>query len=239
MNIIIVEDEIFQLEDIKIALENLNHNCIGATDDPMEAIEIVSKLNPDVVLIDIHLQKRGAGISLARKINEFYKIPIIFVTSEYDETIIMEAVKTNPLAYLTKPVKEVDLKAALILAGRVTKNKINDEFSVVKELFARNGNKLYKINMDKILYVHTDSKNYCSIITLDSKKFSVRNSISGLLKILNSERFIQTHRSYLINWNFIKTFSESDQSIELKNYELSIPVGRTFKAGILNRLRII
>ena len=239
MNIYIIEDEIFQLEDIKISIENLNHNCIGSNDNPIQALDEIGLLQPDVILVDIHLHKRNAGIHLAKKVSEFYKTPIIFITSEIDDNVITSAIECKPVAYLTKPLKESDLKAALILTENL-KAKSNEDISLnTKELFARNGNKLHKIHIDSILYAHTDSKNYCSIVTLDDKKFSVRNSISGLLKILNNKQFIQTHRSYLINWNFIQSFSESDQSIELKNHNFSIPVGRTYKSEIAKRLRII
>ncbi|SNR17373.1 LytR/AlgR family response regulator transcription factor [Tenacibaculum jejuense] len=237
MNVYIVEDEIFQLEDLKISLEVLGHNCIGASDDPMETLDQIEKLKPDVILIDIHLQKRKSGIMLAEKIKRFYKTPLIYTTSAYDEATINEASVTKPVAYLTKPIKENDLKAALILASQQIESKIKDDNN--REFFARHGNKLFKIDINSILYVHTDSKNYCSIITKDERKFSVRNSISGLLKTLNNDDFIQTHRSFLINWNYIKSFSESDQSIDLKHINLSIPVGRTYKSKILERLNII
>ncbi|WP_075344365.1 LytR/AlgR family response regulator transcription factor [Tenacibaculum agarivorans] len=238
MKVYIIEDEIFQLEDIKISLENLNHICIGSNDTPIDALDEIGKLNPDIVLIDIHLQKREAGIQLAGKIKEFYNIPIIFITSEQDDTIIEKASTLAPIAYLTKPIKESDLKASLILAEKLI-NSNTTTIETIKEFFARSGNKLHKISLDTILYAHTDSKNYCTIVTLDEKKFSVRNSITGLLKTLNSNQFIQTHRSFLINWNFITSFSESDQSIDLKYHNLSIPVGRTYKSEILKRLQII
>ncbi len=238
MNTYIVEDEIFQLEDIKISLENLNYDCVGSTDDPIKALDEIELLKPDIILIDIHLNTRKAGILLAKKVKKFYKLPIIFTTSAYDEETILEASKTNPIAYLTKPIKETDLKAALILSKE--QNEAHNSTTLTnKDFFARHGNKLFKIGIDSILYAHTDSKNYCSIITLDERKFSVRNSISGLLKTLNNDRFIQTHRSFLINWNYIKSFSESDQSVDLKYNNLSIPVGRTYKSEILKRLQII
>ncbi len=237
MKLYIVEDEIFQLEDIKITVEKLGHDCIGSSDDTFDALEQIGLLTPDLALIDIHLHKREAGIQLAKKIKELYQTPIVFVTSEIDDDTITRAIDVSPIAYLTKPVKENDLKAALILAEKSFHKKDETHYVSSSELFVRSGNKLHKLKIDSILYAHTDSKNYCSIVTKDNKKFSVRNSITGLLKTLNNEQFIQTHRSYLINWNFIHSFSEADQSIDLQGN--SIPVGRTYKAEILKRLRII
>lgn len=237
MKLYIVEDEIFQLEDLKITVEKLGHDCVGSSADAFDALEEIASLIPDLALIDIHLNKREAGIQLAKKIKELYQTPIVFVTSEIKDETIAKAIEVNPIAYLTKPVKESDLKAALILAENSFSKKEDTHYVSSSELFVRSGNKLHKLKIDSILYAHTDSKNYCSIVTEGNKKFSVRNSVTGLLKTLNNEQFIQTHRSYLINWNFIRSFSEADQSIDLQGN--SIPVGRTYKAEILKRLRII
>jgi len=236
MNIYIVEDEFLQLEDLKISIENLGHIVVGSSDDPLTTLDEINQLNTHVALIDIHLNKKEAGILLAKKIKELYNIPIIFITSEISDTVIEKAVSIKPLAYLPKPVNENNLKASLILVESILSSLTNEEV-LITELFTRNGNKLHKIEVSTILYIHTDSKNYCSIITTDEKKFSVRNSISGLLKILNTKVFIQTHRSFLINWNYVQSFSENDQSIRVGDKD--IPVGRTFKHEIVKRLRIV
>ncbi|SEM10775.1 LytTr DNA-binding domain-containing protein [Aquimarina amphilecti] len=104
-------------------------------------------------------------------------------------------------------------------------------------LFIKCGNKLIKVAIDTIIFAHTDSKNYCSIITSDGKKLSVRHSITSLLKALNRKFFVQTHRSYIINWNMIDSFYEQDQTIEIQNYH--IPIGRTYKEELYKRIRII
>ncbi len=104
-------------------------------------------------------------------------------------------------------------------------------------LFIKCGNKLIKVAMETIIFAHTDSKNYCSIITSDGKKLSVRHSITSLLKALNCDFFIQTHRSYIINWHKIDLFYEQDQTIEIQNYH--IPVGRTYKEELYKKMRVI
>ncbi len=104
-------------------------------------------------------------------------------------------------------------------------------------LFIKCGNKLVKVAIDTIIFAHTDSKNYCSIVTSDHKKLSVRHSITSLLKALNRNFFVQTHRSYIINWNKIDSFYEQDQTIEIQNHH--IPIGRTYKEELYKRIRII
>jgi len=51
MNVYIVEDDIFHLEDIKITLEELGYVCIGSSDDPFEALDQIGVLLPDAVIL--------------------------------------------------------------------------------------------------------------------------------------------------------------------------------------------
>ncbi|WP_299890093.1 LytTR family DNA-binding domain-containing protein [uncultured Lacinutrix sp.] len=238
MTVYVVEDEVFQLEDILITLETLEYDVIGTSDDPFEAQEQIGELQPEVVLMDIHLNGKQAGVALAKRLVESHNIPIIFTSSEKGKDVIIEAAEVSPIAYLTKPINEKDLRAALLIAESKTSNVQDFEVtSSVDELFIKNGNKLIKVLISSILFAHTDTKNYCTIVTDEGKKYSVRNSILGLHKLLNSEMFIQTHRSYIINWKKVDSLYESDQTIDIKGY--TVPVGRTFKAQLYKKINIV
>lgn len=237
MRIFVVEDDVFQLEDILITLEELNYECVGNTDTAPKAIEEIELLKPDVVLIDIHLKGKQTGISLAKSIRTRYHIPIIFTTSEKDKDYMVQAASVTPVAYLTKPVNPDDLHAALVLAENSIPSSLQIEKKELSNIFVKNGNKLVKVALDSILFIHTDEKNYCSIVTLDKKKLTVRKSILGIYKLLGEENFMQTHRSHIINWKFIEAYHEYDQTLEIQGYH--VPVGRTFRDSILKRLRVI
>ncbi|SEM10614.1 two component transcriptional regulator, LytTR family [Aquimarina amphilecti] len=237
MNIYIVEDDIFHLEDIKISLEELGYFCIGSSDDPFEAQEQIGELKPDAVILDIHLKGKESGIELGNKIKTLYEIPVFFATSDNDKDVMSKAANINPAAYLTKPINKDDLQAALILAQKQEINSGKNATSEPENIFVKSGNKLIKVNLNSILFAHTDSKNYCSIVTTDHKKLSVRYSILKLSKKLQSLEFVQTHRSYIINWNKIDSLHEYDQTIEIQGHH--IPIGRTFKEYIYKRLKVI
>jgi len=236
MTVYVVEDEIFQLEDILITLEDLGHKTIGNSDDPFEAQEQIGKLKPDVVLMDIHLNGKQAGVALAKRITNLYKTPVIFTSSETDKAIISDTAEIAPIAYLTKPINDRDLRAALVLAEsrNLQQKEIETE---AEDIFIKNGNKLVKVPINSILFAHTDTKNYCTIITDDGKKLSIRTSILGLQKLLNHDTFVQTHRAYVINKNKIDFLYETDQAIDIQGH--TIPVGRTFKQDLYKLLKVL
>ena len=216
---------------------------MGSTDDPMEALELAEQHRPDVVIQDINLNGKISGIQLAKKMMQLYKVPIIFATSYLDVNIMNDALDIKPVTYLIKPIQTGDLQAALIMAQRF---KVDNETEInTAELtdivddfiFIKVGVKLQKVNFNNVLLVQTDAKNYCTIITSDDKKYSIRNSILNLLSIFPSNNFLQVHRAYLINVQFVDSYNEAEQCIVIKKYD--VPVGRTFKEKIQQRFKVL
>jgi len=236
MKVFVVEDEVFQLEDLLITLEELGHECLGHTDDPFQAVEQLESLEVDVALLDLHLNGRLAGIQLAKRIKDLYDIPVIFITSEVTTEVIKEAVDTEPIAYLTKPVNKNDLGAALILASSQGASSEETTEKVKDALFVKNGNKLHKVALADICYAFTDTKNYCSLVTVEGDKYSLRSSMSGLINTLDSDNFVQTHRAFIVNKEHIRVINEGDQSVEMLGK--SIPIGKSFKKEMYALLNI-
>lgn len=234
MTIYIVEDDLFHLEDLKISIEELGYVCVGHSDDPFEALAAIGELLPKAVILDIHLNGKEAGIVLGEKIKRLYRIPVFFTTAHKDKDLMIKAAHIDPVAYLTKPISTSDLQAALILAAQKQPLASPQQS---EPLFIKSGTKLIKVAIERILLAHTDTKNYCSLLTTDGKKLTVRYSILQLKKILGDKRFIQTNRSYIVNWDQVDAFHEGDRTLDVKGH--TVPVGRAFKDAVQQRLRVL
>ena len=111
--ILIVEDEIILSTCLKMELENEGFCVCGSLTTGEEAVEFVNETKPDVILMDINLVGKIDGIEAVEVITEKSTIPIIYMTG-YDKLEIYErAQKTNPIAYLIKPVEIWNLKPIL------------------------------------------------------------------------------------------------------------------------------
>jgi len=238
MKIYIVEDDFFHLEDLKITLKDIEQEVVGNSDDPFQALLDIEKLQPDAVLIDIHLKGKATGIDLAKKIRDRSNIAILFTTSEKNEAKITEAAKVNPVAYLIKPIVEDDLRAALIMS-KSTRNTASllTEKGDKNTIYVKQGAKLVKIMLSDIIYAFVDTKNYCSIITKTTSKYTIRISISKLKTMLGTDNFIQTHRAFIVNKQSITSVNEADHSIQIGSH--SIPIGRSYKRDVYKHLRIL
>ena len=114
MKILIVEDDAVISLSTQTILQNYEILPIARTEK--EAIEFARKHKPDIILMDVYLDYKEAGIIAAHEINGFLDVPIIFISGYADKQIISKAKYTKPYGYLVKPVKNSDLKIAIEMA---------------------------------------------------------------------------------------------------------------------------
>lgn len=113
LRILVVEDDPVVADDIQACLESLNYGVLGPAYDAENALLLCAQSDFDLALLDIHLNKHGEGIELARKIREQKAVPIIFLTASGDDMTLAKAREIHPEQYLLKPFNAVQLKAAL------------------------------------------------------------------------------------------------------------------------------
>jgi len=113
MNILIVEDEAISANLLKMLMEKRGHTVLGPVATGEEAVELGLSMDPEVILMDIHLAGEMDGIDAVDAIHREKKVPVIFITA-YDESSVVErAMKHKPLAYLKKPVNPNEIEQVL------------------------------------------------------------------------------------------------------------------------------
>ena len=116
VRILIVEDEFITATDIKDNLEQMGYHITGLARDAAEACSILDQEETDLAILDINIQGDKDGIWIAKRINEHYKIPFIFLTSFGDERTVSSAIETKPYGYLVKPFERVDIYTSIEVA---------------------------------------------------------------------------------------------------------------------------
>ncbi|QDF30175.1 response regulator [Halarcobacter anaerophilus] len=124
--ILIVEDESIVALDIKHALQTLGFKVTDCVRNYTRAIKSVKEARPDIILMDINLDRSKDGIETAKEIQKIENIPIIYLTAFSDEKTIHRAIKTNPISYLIKPFKRDELNSSILL-GLYKINKSNEK----------------------------------------------------------------------------------------------------------------
>jgi CheY-like chemotaxis protein len=111
--ILVVEDEAIAALEMKETLERLGNEVPAVISSGDEVLGAALKHKPDLVVMDIHLRSFIDGIDAAERLKMLGRIPIIYVTAYPSADIRERASKTNPKAYLLKPVSDKDFADAV------------------------------------------------------------------------------------------------------------------------------
>jgi two-component system response regulator LytT len=212
--ILIVDDEVLISEFLKDILISFSFSDIQLAHNMAQTFFKIEQFQPELILMDIRMERELEGIEIAQKLNDRYTIPFIFITAHSDENTIQKALNTNPAGYIIKPFKKMDVYAAINLAI------ITDALQNEKTLIFKDGYGTVKIPVDDILFAKSDG-NYIDLFT-QKKIYTIRYSLDWLLENLPENEFKKTHRSYLVNVKKIEKITA--KSVFISNTE--IPVSR-------------
>jgi transcriptional regulator with GAF, ATPase, and Fis domain/DNA-binding response OmpR family regulator len=115
LNVLIVEDQFLEAENLSIILKNAGHSVHGIAKSVDQAIGLLNKSKPDIVLVDIILKGDLNGINLARILDK-KNIPFIFLSANSNAATLEQAIGTKPYGFLVKPFREKELLIALNIA---------------------------------------------------------------------------------------------------------------------------
>lgn len=114
--ILIVEDERIVADDIKVSVEKLGYAVSGIAFSGEDAVKKAEELQPDLILMDIILEKKMNGIEAADIVRSRLDIPIVYLTAYSDKKTIEQAKTTEPFGYILKPFEDRDLHSTIEMA---------------------------------------------------------------------------------------------------------------------------
>ncbi len=128
LSVLIVEDDPIIAYDISIILNKKGYTIAGLAHNATKAIDVLSKHEIDIAILDIHLGTGQNGIDIAKVIHTQYDMPYIFLTSFSDEFTLNAAREQGPYGYLVKPFQEATLLSTLSIAWsnhQMKKDRLN------------------------------------------------------------------------------------------------------------------
>jgi DNA-binding NarL/FixJ family response regulator len=120
-SIVIADDNIAVRKGLKSLLDNeQDFKVIGEADNGLTTIDLVEKLQPDILILDLMMPKLN-GLEVARRLNKKSSPTGIVVLSMHkNEAYVQEALKSGAKAYVLKESLTDELVAAIrqVLSGR-------------------------------------------------------------------------------------------------------------------------
>lgn len=125
--VLVVDDEPRMIGFIRMNLELEGHYVIEAHNG-LEALEIIRKQLPDVVLLDVMMPELD-GFETLRMLREFSSIPVIMLTAKGDENDKVYGLELGADDYVTKPFgpRELSSRIKAVLRRAETPNTSPDE----------------------------------------------------------------------------------------------------------------
>jgi len=218
IKVLIVDDEPLARDLIKNYLLGIPYiELIGDSGNGFEAMKVIQDSKPDLIFLDIQMPKIN-GFELLDLIDP---CPEIIFTTAYDQ-YALKAFEKNAVDYLLKPFSRERFEQALEKAfKRISRNQhkrsekidnlkeqIDTEPMILERVIARIGSKIIVIPVDKIWYL--EAQDDYVMVHSEMGKHLKEKTMKYFLQHLPQGRFIQIHRSYIIN---------VDQIVSVELYE--------------------
>jgi DNA-binding LytR/AlgR family response regulator len=238
MNCIIIEDEI-PAQEILISYINKvpDLKLIEVYNSALKANSILQTETVDILFLDINLP----NISGMNYLKTLKNPPIVIMTTAYSDYAAESFEYDIIIDYLVKPYSfERFLKA-------INKNESSQQstlpklqYQSIKEIskdkesiFINVDKTLHKIDLNNIIYVQSD-RNYVTVV---SKELSLSfiDSLKNWTIYLKQDNFLQIHRSFIININYLEKLTGNLAYINKQK----IPVGKTYKEILFKKVKSI
>jgi len=205
----------------------------------LEALAFIQMEEPDVVFMDIDMPQMS-GIQLTEKLKtEGVKTKVIYATA-YD-TFAIKAFDQSAIDYLLKPYDAERIYAALLkiknLVSATSIEKQNNASKSIERLSVWIGEKMILIHIDEIVLCAIENNR--TTIQTEKATYEINESLASLESKLPQDKFIRTHRAYIVNLTKIREISpyfNNTLVLRLESCKDEIPVSRsylkTFKAAL-------
>ena len=228
---LVVDDEPVAREILENHLAKLDAvQVVGSCKSALEAFTIINEENVDLIFLDINMPEIS-GLSFAKSINK--NIKIIFTTA-YREYAV-DGFDLQAVDYLLKPVSFQRLLQAINKYQNeniITESNFREEITNEKSdyIFVRSDRKMVKVKFDEIAYIESLS-DYIKIHLID-RTVVTRETISNIEVKLPQSDFIRVHRSFIVSFTHIDSFT--NEYVEICSHQ--IPISRGYKSDVLRRL---
>lgn len=244
MKAILIDDEKRARVSLSLLLQEYcpEIELVAECENLPEGVKAIRKFNPYLVLLDIEMPGHS-GLELLDFFDEKdINFSIIFTTA-YNEYAI-QAFKLSALDYLLKPIVPEELVNAISRLERqktiqfkaLSENIQNVNF---EKIAVPSGNSLILLKISDIIYIKGEGS-YSEVHMNDKTKHMVSRNLKNFEEILlKDNRFLRTHKSYLVNFDAVLSYNKSDGGwLDMKNGS-SIPVSSEKSNLILERIQIV
>ncbi|WP_259068633.1 LytR/AlgR family response regulator transcription factor [Mucilaginibacter sp. X4EP1] len=228
LNCLIIDDEPIARKLLQEYIEEIDFlTLVGSAENPLRAVGLINKLDVDLIFLDINMPKIN-GLDFLRSADN---LPMVIMTTAYGQ-YALDGFEMDVIDYLVKPFSlDRFLKAAQkALELHNLKQKAIRPEKGAGYFYVKCDGKIEKVNYDDLLYIEAMA-NYVTLYTIDDKLI-VYLTIKGILEKLPAEKFLQVHKSHVVNLDKINTIEGNMLHLGDKK----ITVGLSFYDEVMDKI---
>ncbi|MFY7964506.1 MAG: LytR/AlgR family response regulator transcription factor [Chitinophagaceae bacterium] len=221
---VVIEDDISWQLKFEMILEEIGITIMEFCNTVDSATECLTHKKPDFIIADVMLGEEKV-FDVFKTNSALLDVPTIFATLSDINNDFEKANEIKNHIYLVKPFHKLSLQSAIELVCKdlLKRNNQSKQSLTVKGAY----NQKIEISFDAIVYIE-QNQHYSKIHT-KKQNFTIKKSLSNVIKDLD-DSFLQVHRSFCINKNYIQNFKPGLAFVKV--YEQEIPIGYTFKEKV-------
>ena len=175
----------------------------------------------DVIFLDMEMAQLN-GIETAKRIRELDEhVIIVFVTSHTE--YMRESFKCAPFRFLVKPVDDGEFDDVFCdICKKLSKHR-----NVLA--FVENKTKV-RLYCDDIIYF--ESQDHWVWLYTKERAYKICKPLAELYKYLDKDMFCRVHKSFIINFTYVKSIKENEA--QLYHCYKNIPISRSYKKDVLD-----
>ena len=216
--VLIIDDETAATVNLTAILRKIapDFKVLATLESIVESVDYLTdsqQERPDLIFMDIHLAD-GESFRIFDKVE--IDIPIIFTTA-YDE-YALRAFKVNSIDYLLKPIKEEDLKQAIVKLSRLTQSDNSASMERISTMIADSKaekqerakvflvhfkDRIIPLNTEDIAYFYTSNEKVTAT-TFRGEKYLIDRTLETLQSQLPEDSFFRANRQFIISRKAVK-----------------------------------
>ena len=210
MKTLIVDDEPIARRVLREELETVaDVVVVGEAENGKQALQQISALQPDLVLLDLQMPVMG-GFEVVRRLSGGH-MPAVVIVTAFDQHAI-QAFEAGAVDYLLKPVSDERLRKAVERARKRCEDPLELAHDVARiaaaethKIVGRNGEEYVLLDPDEILAFQAEGE-LVWIVTAQQRLLATQ-PLRVIEDHLKGQLFRRFHRNAIVNVNHVRKMS--------------------------------
>lgn len=249
---VLIDDDKHLRTGLKALLERYTNeiNIIGEAESVKTGIATLTKLQPQVIFLDIHLSD-GTGFDILEQLAKSKgttSAHIVFITAH--EQYAVKAFKFSALDFLLKPVDPEELQNTIAkIKQAVGKNNSFEHIDLLLENIRKKVDNFKRIALSTSDGIHLfevsdiircEAKgNYTEFFIKNHKPLLISRTLKEYEEMLTEHGFERIHQSHLINLSYLKSYIKSDGGYVIMADNTSIPIAQSKKEKLQELIKAL